>query len=148
MFWFELLIALVISLGLAALFVPLLGWRRPGSSNEGATMAFLFFFFIVFLAALAGGVWIQPVGPAAWGVAWLGYLMIALVVALLLAAVSPPRTRGRGRAGDGDAVMAAGLGAFFWVLMLLLLFVTAAAYVFEPEAWRVSESMVYPPAAP
>jgi hypothetical protein len=152
MYWFELLIALLISVSVAVLFVPLLGWRRPGG-DEGALMAFLFFFFLIFLAALAGGMWIRPVGPTAWGVSWLGYLMVALVVALLLAAVSPPKPRrerglGGSRTAGGEATMPAGLGTFFWILMLLLLFVTAAAYAVDPDAWRLSEPTIYQPAVP
>jgi hypothetical protein len=78
--------------------------------------------------------------------------MVALVVALLLAAVSPPRPRSeRGpssRGAGSEAMMTTGLGGFFWILMLLLLFVTAAAYAVEPDAWRLSEPTVYQPAVP
>lgn len=48
-----------------------------------------FIFVIIFLAAFAAGVWVIPIGPEVGGYYWLPGLVIAIIFAVLLAAVSP-----------------------------------------------------------
>lgn len=143
MIWTEILVASAIALVLAVIFVPLVGWRRPGMSREKQASAFWFFFLVLFLATWAGGAWIAPMGPLLWGVPWLSFLLVGLVVALLLAAVAPPRSRTHSHhsvhsSTGGEAAISAGLGLFFWLLMLLLLFATVAAYTFAGADWRAA----------
>ena len=139
MLWTDIAFALLIALILAAVFVPLLGWRRPGDTigdeleedAAGWGAAFLFFFLIVFLFTVAAGLWLEPVGPVAWGVPWLGFLFIGILVALLLAAAAPPPRRGprpmEGTEEQLDIEEAAGLGLFFWLLIFVLVITLAAA---------------------
>ena len=136
MFWGQFFFALCIALLLTLLFVPTTGWRRGRYREGDAAAAILFFFLILFLASWAGGIWLAPIGPLAWGVPWLGFLLVALVVALILAAVPTQRGRGRALAATspptaeqaGEAI-AAGLGIFFWALLLTLAIAIFLAYV-------------------
>lgn len=79
-FLFALLVAIVITL-----IFPL-GFRRrvvwPG---------LFLFFMIIFLAAWAGGRWLTPIGPAAFGVFWLSFLVMGIFIALVIAAAAAPR---------------------------------------------------------
>ena len=53
-------------------------WRRPWP-----------FGLVVFLFAWAGGVWLAPETSVNWLLYWLPFLMVGLVSALLIVAVSP-----------------------------------------------------------
>ncbi|HVS11531.1 MAG TPA: hypothetical protein VMS76_16805 [Planctomycetota bacterium] len=137
MFWGQFLFALCIALILTLLFVPTAGWRRGRYREGDAAAAILFFFLILFLASWTGGIWLAPFGPLAWGVPWLSFLLVALVVALILAAV-PPYRGGRRRAvpatsppaaEEAGEAIAAGLGIFFWALLVTLAIAIFLAYV-------------------
>jgi type VI protein secretion system component VasK len=95
----------------------------------------LFFFLMLFLVIWAAGVWIEPVGPIAWGVPWLTFLIIGVVLALILAAAVPPRARPveppRETAEASAAALA--LGLFFYLAMVALVIVIVAHY-----AWALS----------
>ena len=76
---------------MSAIFVGLLGWRRPqGDVAEGLFISGLMFALIVFAFSWAGSVWMQPVGDVADGFPWLPTVLIGLITALLLMAVVPP----------------------------------------------------------
>ena len=118
----ELLFALVLALLVVVLFS--VGLRRPGPWD-----GFLWFFLVVFLGAWAVAVWVEPVGPVAYGVAWLPILAGAFLIALLLTAI-PPAARGPvAPAEEREATRAMGaLGLFFWVFLLALVAVIGLAY--------------------
>jgi len=84
MFLADVLFAMLLALLLTFLFVVVLRWRGPWPG-------FLAFLAVLFLATWAGGVWIRPAGPLAFGLYWVPFIITALVVALLLAAAGPPR---------------------------------------------------------
>ncbi len=119
MFFREFLAAFVIAALVVALFA--LVFRRTGPwAGLG------WFFLVVFLGAWAVGVWATPVGPAAVGIVWLPFAIGALVLALLIAALSPPDRQavppsnpGRGPGEGFQATLA--LGAFFWIFVVLLI---------------------------
>jgi len=134
MFFGELILAFVVALIISLLLGGLIGWERPGA--PGAPASILFLFVIIFLATWAGGVWLVPFGPLAWGVAWLPFLLVALFVALLIFALVPPRRFNRrivtdeqemeGRAADeAEAV----LGGFFWAFIVALVAAVAIGYI-------------------
>lgn len=104
---FALIFSLIFSLGL----------RKSGPWPN-----FGIFFLIVFLAILAGGIWITPVGPSVWGVYWAPMLVIALLTSLILAAATPdhkPRTRTEAiKQAEEEQDAAAVLGIFFWILII------------------------------
>lgn len=128
MIWAEGLAALAISVVLTVLFVLILGWRRTGAPDEKAGRAFWFFLLLVFLVTWAGGAWLTPFGPTSWGVSWLGFVLVAVAITLLLGALVPPRRPIELSEGQSDSEVAAGISIFFWVLLVLLLVAAVVAY--------------------
>jgi hypothetical protein len=134
--WSSIVVAVVIAVLFTLVLVSLLGWRRPGAvRTESVVTSAVFFFMILFLATWAAGAWITPRDPLALGVPWLSWLAVALVVTLLVAAITQPGDRRRSRnaepstaEGPGHAgeIVAAGFGLGFWVLMVVLLLVAVA----------------------
>jgi hypothetical protein len=94
MFVIEFVFALVISMLCAAFLLPLtastgIRMRHPDVEPGSVFLTLL----ILFLATWAGGIWLVPVGPRLWGVAWGSFVVVGLVVALVIAAVSRPADR-------------------------------------------------------
>ena len=114
----ELLFALVIGLVVVAIFSY--GLRRPGPWG-----GFLWFFLLVFLGAWAIGVWAEPVGPVAWGVAWVPILLAAVLIALVVAAMPPIEAR---PVEPVETAAPPSIGAFFWLLVFFLVVIVALAY--------------------
>ena len=144
MFYIDFLYALFVAILLAAVLIGLLGWRRPASSSAPADILFLF--VILFLLVWAGGIWIEPFGPAMWGGYWLPFVAVGVIALLLLAAAgSSGRHRVRrydtsevepARVAEEEAgrAVAVAFGAFFWFLLLALTAAIAAHYVMAPYA--------------
>jgi len=82
-FFIHFVLAFFTALILTMIFVG--GLRRGGP-----WASFLAFFIVTFLASWAGGLWMQPLGAALWGVYWLPFLLVGLIFALVIAAVSTP----------------------------------------------------------
>ena len=121
----EILAALLVSVILSALFA-LATWKR------GKRKGLVWLFLIIFLGTWAGGLWIHPFGPTLWGIHWLSFLLVGVVVALILAASqAKPKPRGREETieilekmrqkREAEQVAWIALMIFFWVLMLTLL---------------------------
>jgi len=120
--------ALFLALFFSVLLVGVLGWRRPGHFEPGASISFLFLIF--FFGLWAAAVWLQPVGPVLWGVAWMPILFAGLILGLIVLAATPRRPRispprpaigNRPSSGAGERDAALGLGVFFWLLLFLVL---------------------------
>lgn len=107
----------------AALFVAVFGLAF---GRTGPWPGFAWFFLIVLLGAWAVGVWAEPVGPVLYGVSWVPFFFGALILALLVAAMSElrPRQTAAEPATPGD-VLAVGL--FFWITILMLFGVILAS---------------------
>lgn len=125
MFILELLVALLVSLVLSAIFA-LATWKR------GKRKGLIWLFLIIFFATWAGGLWMRPFGPTLWGIHWLTFLFVGVVVALILAASQArPKPRDRGETiemlekmrqkREAQQVAWITLTIFFWVLMVSLL---------------------------
>jgi hypothetical protein len=129
----EFIFAVVVALVFSFLLVTLFGWQRP--DRPGVKSAFVFLFIIMLFAVWAGGGWMRPFGPSLWGIAWLPFVLIGLLVALAILTFTPPRRpRTRREAleqAQAEAEAQAGaeslMTAFFWMLLLLL----AVAVVFR-----------------
>lgn len=119
----DLVLALLIALAFVLIFGA--GFRRAGPWESLWS-----FFLVVFLAALALGAWVEPVGPVAWGVAWVPLLVGAFFVALLLAAATPIARRPPAAGVEPRAGEAVAAGVFLWMLLLGLLLVFGAAFLF------------------
>ncbi len=127
MFIAEIIFAFLIGTILASILAYPLDRRGPGPLD-----GLLFFFLILFLAVWAGGVWLTPVGPPVWGVPWLGFLVVGILIALIVAAAVPPRQPPAEPTPEGvgaaDAATLA-LGAFFYIALIALLVAIIARYV-------------------
>jgi hypothetical protein len=115
----------ILSLVLAALAVGVLvfGLRRRGKWNHALPL-----FVVLFLAIWAGGVSIAPFGPPVLDVHWLPFLLTAVLLATLIAAVVPPSKVTRARIAESEHEFVEGLDIFFWILVGALLVIVGARY--------------------
>lgn len=125
----ELLVALIVAALFAAGLVSIVRWRR----EEVHASAVALFFLIVFLATWAVGVWITPRGPTMFGVPWLAFIVIGLVVSLLAAAAAPVRRwRVPGAAGAPEPAPVA--GPVIWLLLAMLVLAIVGNHVHDRRA--------------
>lgn len=131
MFWEDFLCALLISLGLSAVFI--IAFRRRGPWGS------FLFFVVVFLSSWAGGIWLPPMGPPIGGAYWLPFLIVGLIFALLLAAVVSPTPsdttvqlleKGE-KAGEEKKSLV--LGIYFWIMVFALLVLILSRYFWRPH---------------
>lgn len=129
----DILAAFLVSLCLSlvfALFTP----------KDRKRTGIFWVFLILFLATWAGGIWIRPFGPTLWGLHWLTFLLVGVLIALFLA-LSAPRRAPRGRHETLDMLERLEkeekfeeatyitLGIFFWVLLAFLLAAVVVRYI-------------------
>lgn len=127
MFLLDLLFVFMFALLLTALFGA--GFCRHRDSG-----ILLGFFIVLFLAIWAGGIWIVPFGPYLWGVPWLTFLLMGLLMALLLSTFSTPDWRPRTRAeavarAEEASAAVVFFNVFFWILVVVLIVAIIARYV-------------------
>lgn len=122
MFYVDLLVVLVITLILTAIFA--VGIRR-----QRAVPVILSFFVILFLTTWAVGVWINP--KPLWGLPWLSYLLVGILFALLMTVLVPlARYRGKGtKEAEEKEVAIVTFDLFFWILVAGLIISIIARYV-------------------
>lgn len=120
-FVFSLVIALSVSLILST-------FLRKQAPRAG----FFFFFLMLFLITLAGGLWIKPFGPTIYGVFWVPLLIIGLFAGLFLYHSTPdrlPRNRQERMQRRQDQretrqleqLTYVTLDVFFWIIIFLLI---------------------------
>lgn len=85
MFWSDLLVAFIIAIIFASLLVTIFGKSRFG-------LSLFIIFLILFAGVWAGGIWFTPIGPKLFEVYWLPFVVVAIVLSLLVAALSPSKT--------------------------------------------------------
>jgi hypothetical protein len=127
---FVILVELVTALLIAGVLVTLLMLglrRRPFGGALVAVLALLF------LGTWAGGIWLAPIGPTMAGVHVLSFLAAGLLMALVLAAATPPgrpRTRGEAlRMADARDAARSTLDLVFWLVIALLAIAILVGYV-------------------
>jgi hypothetical protein len=120
----DLMVALAVALLVTAIFAA-------GLRGRSVWPNWLVFFGLVLLAAWAGGVWIRPVGPPAWGVYWVPFLLVGLVIALLLAVTLEPERaqRRRAAAAEPGGKSSTVFSVLMWVLTIGLAIAILLAYV-------------------
>ena len=110
-----ILFAIVIALLVGALFYYVFRTAGPWGS-------FWTFLLILILAGLAAEIWVEPIGPAMYEVAWIPVLFVILLFAILLAAATPSRST-RNLPPETEAELesdVAAIGGFFWLLLIIL----------------------------
>jgi hypothetical protein len=99
--------------------------------KAGRRRGLFWVFLLIFLATWAGGVWLQPFGPVLWGVHWLAFVLIGVIIALFLAVTGPgPGPRGRKETIEMleridkerklERATYVALGLLFWILFGVL----------------------------
>ena len=94
--------------------------------STGPWESFWTFLLVLVLAGVTAGLWITPVGPLIWGIAWVPTLLAIIIFALLLGAASPRKKKpaatntNRPEPTPRDR-KAATLGALFWILLIFML---------------------------
>jgi uncharacterized membrane protein len=130
---YDAIAAFVVALIVSALFV--LFTRRRGRRT-----GFVWLFLIVFLATWSGGVWIEPIGPSLWGIYWISFFLVGIVVALIMVVFSyqkPPmgrhetlamleRMEERERLREATYVT---LSLFVWLLLIAFVVALALRYL-------------------
>lgn len=111
MFFIDLLFALIFALVVWFILGALFG-------RESWGFPFLFLFLILFSLTWLGGVWITPIGVAVMDSYWLSFLIVALFLALMFAAIAPRSKKDVSRVEGEPGTAAVAIGAFFWLLML------------------------------
>ena len=124
----DILLALAVALLLTGIFAYGFCELRGGDQ-------LLFFFSVLFLATWAGGVWVAQYGPLIYGVAWLSFLAVGFVIALLLANLmasgkNPCRTMEERRNLPAGQASRSLFGIFFWLLTMVLILAIVLAYFF------------------
>lgn len=128
----DFIAAFVVAMLFSLLLVSVFGWKRP--DREGFGSAVIYLFFLLVLIVWAGGVWVGPMGPAWWGIAWIPFLAFGFVGSLLIAALVPPRRRPRNTREAIEQTKAqvgaeATLTAFFWMLLVILIIAIITRYM-------------------
>ncbi|GMU21732.1 MAG: hypothetical protein AMXMBFR13_18220 [Phycisphaerae bacterium] len=138
----DFLFAFLVALILSSLIMGLTGWGGLGRTEAAGLswVAALFIFFILLAASWAGGIWLTPFGPILWGVYWLPFLLVGLIVALLIGSMAAPARRPRfaGGAVVPEAVDVEHreenrtervISGVFWVLLVILAAAILARYL-------------------
>ena len=116
----HLLLSLVLSGAAVAVLVRGLRFR-PGKPVWSL-------FLLLFFAIWAGGLWLAPVGPSHFGIIWLPFLLIAVLLSVLVVAVSPHERQSHRQEVELEREVVVGVGLFFWVLIGALIAAIVAAY--------------------
>jgi hypothetical protein len=129
----ELLASFIIAVILTALYMLV-------TRAAGPRTGLIWLFLIVFLATWAGGVWLRPFGPALWGIHWLNFLLMGLVIVLFLVIIIPRKApRGRQETLDMldrieqekelEEAAYITLSIFFWILLSVLVIAIILRYI-------------------
>ena len=123
--------AIITAVVVAILFYFILKIKGPWSN-------FWTFFLLLFLSIWAASLWVSPMGPMYWGVAWVPLIFIGIIAALLLAAI-PIRSEPKNGEFSNDAteeglrrknygIGTATLSGVFWMFMVILMIAVVIGY--------------------
>jgi hypothetical protein len=129
----EFFISFILAVLLAGLYMLV-------TRGAGRRTGLIWLFLIILLATWAGGVWLKPFGPTLWGIHWLPFILVGLVVFLFLIIVLPRKApRGRQETLDMlerieqekelEEVAYITLSIFFWILLSVLLIAIILRYI-------------------
>lgn len=128
----EFFVAVIVALLVSVFFGYALRRRIP---RKG----FFWFFLILLLATWAGGMWIGPFGPSFRGIFWLPFVLVAVLVGFLLAAIAPQRPPSSRietlemleeieQKRKLEKLTYISFGVFFWVALFALITVIIVRY--------------------
>lgn len=90
---------------------------------------FGFLFVLLFLFTWGAQIWIAPVGPITFGIAWIPLVFVCLILILLILSFSDNRPRSRDEKAEGPVIVA---GFFFWLILVLLILAIGLGYYNRP----------------
>lgn len=112
---------------------------------RGPWGSFWTFFLVILLIIWAASLWLRPVGPMFWGIAWIPLVFAGLLFALLLASLPSSHNSDERRRKMIDKEMpvdqaevnrredlnrtAATVTGLFWIFMIILLIVILVGYM-------------------
>ncbi|HWB14344.1 MAG TPA: hypothetical protein VG826_34280 [Pirellulales bacterium] len=144
----HLLFALVVAL----VFTAILAAIGRGGYERGNWLTAVILFGILFLASWAGGIWLHPVGPTVWGAAWMPFVAVGFMVALLVAAVSAHHRRRTPRdaqeALEAEEVVGTTVTAFLWIFAVCLVAAITLHYAYLDERHLAGERRGHDAAPP
>jgi hypothetical protein len=134
----EFFISLTLAVLLTGLY-KLITWRA------GRKAGLIWLFLTLFLAIWAAGLWLKPFGPILWGIHWLTFLIVGLIIVLFFLIVIPKEPpRGRHETLDMlerleqkekmEEITYITLNIFFWILLALLLAVIIFRYTIAMDS--------------
>lgn len=111
--------AALVALVLTVVSVFFLGRRGPWGSMWT-------FFLVLFLTLSTVSIYVAPIGPVYWGIAWIPIVVAGIIVTIMLIAAMPhPVRKDAGEDKEADEVYAkpdfpaSPVGRFFWVLIIM-----------------------------
>jgi hypothetical protein len=131
MIWIHVLFAVGVAVAFTAV---LLAIDKGNAYERGGWAAVLVLFAILFLTSWAGGIWLNPIGPQLLGAAWLPFVFMGFVMAMLMAAMYPAR-RPRSRAESEESaaaeeVVGTTVTAFLWIFAVCLIAAITIHYAY------------------
>lgn len=142
----HILLAIAVAVVLTAVLVAVIGFN---AYEQGGWATALLLFGILFLTAWAGGVWLHPIGPQVYGTAWLPFVLMGVVAALLIAAVSPRHPRTRVAAEEqaaAEEVVDSTVSAFAWIFGICLIAAITLHYAYHDQRSVAAPEDLGPPA--
>jgi hypothetical protein len=112
-------------MALLLIFILSLVLKRP-------IRGFGYVFIILFLGTWVGQLWVPPAGPVYFGVAWIPFIFMNLLLVFLILALASTPVRGKkGEEAEAPIIVA---GFFFWFFILLLLIALITGYYYRTPA--------------
>jgi len=133
MIWIDIIFIIIIAAIISGILGLGFGWRHP-SRPEAVGVSTLFLFLLLVFAMWAGSGWFPAMGPVLFGIHWVFPLVVGLLVALIVLAVSAPPRKEPGpsvktiQEEEDEIVATTVFGIFFWILIIGLLATGVASY--------------------
>jgi hypothetical protein len=123
--------AALVSLILTVVSVFFLGKRGPWGTLWT-------FFLVLFLTLCVVSIYIAPIGPVYWNVAWIPITIAGIIVTILLIAAMPHTGQRPTSTGTSEPVAKSGpyatpVGRFFW-LLIILFFIAIMVGMLNPQS--------------
>lgn len=132
MFLMEFMLSFLLAALVTLFLIAILKQRAPGPL-QGA----VFLFVLLLLSIWAFGAWFYPIGPEVFGVAWVGFVMAGILLAVLFAALGtvspqvrkPKRQEMEPSHRDPQTIaVALAMGIFFYFAVAVLLIAVLVRY--------------------
>lgn len=114
-------------------------------NKKGPWGSFRTFFIVILLCVWIASLWVQPIGPHFYGIAWITLSIVGLLAALILAAVPQSVHKKEPKIMNIKEVdlnseserryqsfnrKTATISGIFWILMIILLIIVILGYAF------------------